>query len=700
MNRDSNAMCSSLGAETASSRTGQKADGNTTSWDSAPATPTKPMKLPVFSSPAVLSLVWLALCAILVTRQNELLAIFYSFAGSFAMSALLPYLRNSRAKNLCCDYLTREGRIADSTTKNLVGLLACFCSLLNLCSIAGVLNWDSSLFLNSPTPHGDLFASLSVLTGYLLFDLWYSAFCHPPFSGRILSVIEDAVTLAVFLVFLAREGGGEGANFGEGGLAKYRREIILWVGYKVVRLVLNLSWGTGAAKSELTALAALELGGDEGTYVVSSGNIWTVHGRQYDLRDFVDRHPGGRESIELGKGRDCTALFESYHPFTEQHRITLSKFRVMEGNKHGREGAGSASTKPDLFYGTLKERAKEALREHGVDPHLDRCATPGRAVYYVLVFVCLLISALQHVQSKIFGSFCFAVFGWLIGALGHDGGHFAVSRIPAINDAAVWGISFLCNPVMWQHQHTYAHHSHTNDFDHDPDLHHFDALLRIHRRLKHESVHSLQRNPLYVFFAYAFVVFGTCIKIPIGMIFTGSLYGIVEWTDRKRPLRALAMITHYLLYIGLVFVAPFFSGKSWYIAILAGITHIATAGILFAVFSQVNHLNEHSIEVEGTGCDLLKSSWAAKQVVTSNNFATEKGLYSFLWHFLSNGLNMQIEHHLFPGLNHTHLHIIGPSVRKTCEEFGVPYKTYETWSDLFKATLQWLDALSTNERAR
>ena len=144
----------------------------------------------------------------------------------------------------------------------------------------------------------------------------------------------------------------------------------------------------------------------------------------------------------------------------------------------------------------------------------------------------------------------------------------------------------------------------------------------------------------------------------------------------------------------------FFSGKSWYIAILAGITHIATAGILFAVFSQVNHLNEHSIEVEGTGCDLLKSSWAAKQVVTSNNFATEKGLYSFLWHFLSNGLNMQIEHHLFPGLNHTHLHIIGPSVRKTCEEFGVPYKTYETWSDLFKATLQWLDALSTNERAR
>jgi Cytochrome b5-like Heme/Steroid binding domain len=47
---------------------------------------------------------------------------------------------------------------------------------------------------------------------------------------------------------------------------------------------------------------------------------WLIHGQQYDLSDFVDRHPGGKESILLGRGRDCTALFESYHAFTTQHR--------------------------------------------------------------------------------------------------------------------------------------------------------------------------------------------------------------------------------------------------------------------------------------------------------------------------------------------------------------------------------------------
>ena len=49
-------------------------------------------------------------------------------------------------------------------------------------------------------------------------------------------------------------------------------------------------------------------------------HYWTIHGHDYDLDDFVEQHPGGKEAILLGKGRDCTALFESYHPFTNLHR--------------------------------------------------------------------------------------------------------------------------------------------------------------------------------------------------------------------------------------------------------------------------------------------------------------------------------------------------------------------------------------------
>jgi fatty acid desaturase len=78
-----------------------------------------------------------------------------------------------------------------------------------------------------------------------------------------------------------------------------------------------------------------------------------------------------------------------------------------------------------------------------------------------------------------------------------------------------------------------------------------------------------------------------------------------------------------------------------------------------------------------------ESSWAREQVETSNNFCT----HSKLWFILSNGLNFQvrsiarvrvlralnvhaqIEHHLFPSVNHEHLHKISPIVEATCLEF-------------------------------
>jgi hypothetical protein len=41
---------------------------------------------------------------------------------------------------------------------------------------------------------------------------------------------------------------------------------------------------------------------------------WTVYrGVAYDLTAFIDRHPAGAWLVRLAIGRDCTALFESYH---------------------------------------------------------------------------------------------------------------------------------------------------------------------------------------------------------------------------------------------------------------------------------------------------------------------------------------------------------------------------------------------------
>ena len=42
---------------------------------------------------------------------------------------------------------------------------------------------------------------------------------------------------------------------------------------------------------------------------------------RYDLSSFMDRHPGGPEALALGRGRDCTVLFETYHSLANEAHV-------------------------------------------------------------------------------------------------------------------------------------------------------------------------------------------------------------------------------------------------------------------------------------------------------------------------------------------------------------------------------------------
>ena len=46
----------------------------------------------------------------------------------------------------------------------------------------------------------------------------------------------------------------------------------------------------------------------------------------YDLTAFMDRHPAGSFLLRLAIGRDCTALFESYHLRPE---VAVSRLRML-----------------------------------------------------------------------------------------------------------------------------------------------------------------------------------------------------------------------------------------------------------------------------------------------------------------------------------------------------------------------------------
>ena len=124
-------------------------------------------------------------------------------------------------------------------------------------------------------------------------------------------------------------------------------------------------------------------------------SLWTIHGQEYDLRRYVDQHPGGKTAINLGKGRDCSALFESYHPFTSAHKSVLEKYKVK---REGEEATKCQQRPDDDFYDTLKLRVSKALKDKGIDPKHAGCASLSRVVYLCFVFFCFTASAILHAQ--------------------------------------------------------------------------------------------------------------------------------------------------------------------------------------------------------------------------------------------------------------------------------------------------------------
>lgn len=145
---------------------------------------------------------------------------------------------------------------------------------------------------------------------------------------------------------------------------------------------------------------------------ISSSNYWIIHGRYYDLTGFVHRHPGGAEALLLARGRDGTALFESYHPFTRsQAQRVLNKFEVtcklsstlvstQPTNVAASNSKDELSQSPDIFYQVLCQRVAKTLASKGIDPVMHRAATPLRAAYYLLILGGLVMSGVAHSRVR------------------------------------------------------------------------------------------------------------------------------------------------------------------------------------------------------------------------------------------------------------------------------------------------------------
>ena len=405
--------------------------------------------------------------------------------------------------------------------------------------------------------------------------------------------------------------------------------------------------------------------------------IVKIHNKYYDITNFA--HPGGPIAIMAANRRDATALFESHHPFSDRTMMDniLKKYEMHEerekcenyllpGEKENGDIFDWEETLKSDFTIEVRDKVKkhfaEKAEQRGVTFSEATKATPQRWCEWGAMASATMWSFYTMLYSQsIFWSWLnvllFPSLYWMSGTMFHDGSHFAVSRDWRINWWMQYVYRVISSPYVWLHQHIIGHHPYTNIHNKDPDLNHSGDELRFTEHTKWNTKYIKQEKIYFILTAFLLIAFN--IKNSLLLIFTQKYNDCVY----KIPVEVKYILLHFLdifLYVYLFFILPFQIWTPFYAIKHAIIPYLLLSSI-FNINASVNHT--HTSCVKGQN-----KNWYIHQVTTSNNFGNHWPHY-----YTSIGLNYQIEHHLFPAVNHCHLHDIQPIVKSLCEKHGILY---------------------------
>jgi len=131
----------------------------------------------------------------------------------------------------------------------------------------------------------------------------------------------------------------------------------------------------------------------------------------------------------------------------------------------------------------------------------------------------------------------------------------------------------------------------------------------------------------------------------------------------------------------------------WKVITLCAIAD-AIASYWLSFSFQANHVVESVEWPLPDESGLIKKDWAEMQIVTTQDYAHD----SYLWTSIVGSLNFQAVHHIFPQVSQHHYSAIGPIVKATCQEFGVPYYYKETFWDALESHIEHLRLLGLKPR--
>jgi len=331
------------------------------------------------------------------------------------------------------------------------------------------------------------------------------------------------------------------------------------------------------------------------------------------------------------------------------------------------------------FYDTLKKRIDAYFTENQETPPGNRRMigkTVIMAGLYIIPYALMLAGAGAHSLPVFYA--LWAVMG--IGMVGigcgvmHDSNHGSYSDNKTLNKWMGRIIILVGGyDVNWRIQHNILHHTYTNieGLDHDIEA---GILLRFSPHQKRYRMHRFQH--IYAWFLYGLLTLQWATIKDFRQVVQYHRLDLLK-KEKLTVGRALLQVTLYkLLYYGCLFVLPvLLAGVTWGHVLTGFVVMHFIAGLSLSVIFQLAHVMEDCEFPAPEPGRKMKNNWAVHQLLNTADFSPRS---PFMNWFIG-GLNHQIEHHLFPHISHIHYRRIAPIVRRTAQEFGLPYYVQPTF---------------------
>lgn len=383
-----------------------------------------------------------------------------------------------------------------------------------------------------------------------------------------------------------------------------------------------------------------------GSSISATAPHWHIHGRCVNLTSIQTWHPGGRAILKLVQGdNDVTATFESYHAFASPatRAVILRKLGSLTLPSCGAASVGqkrAATWRAGELFATVRSRVAAEMGRHHKATAEWWFKTLGATMFLLVLWVELLRGSVQ--AGAVLG-----LAQWILAYIAlHDACHFAVFVNPKHNlmlSAAVCTLVNLWHPRRWLYHHAVRHHAFTGDDKLDPDRRHLQPFID-------KRTPSASKAGLFVFITMVFPG-----------LWLGQALSYLGWWGRKRLWGMKDVDDPHVRWLALGWAMRL--GTAWYNPLGTFIWTVAS-NVIYALTILPDH---DTATTRRNSATHHTADWGEQQVRHSANFG---GVVCW---WLFGGINYQIEHHLFPSLNHVHHRRIAPIVKQVCDEFDVPY---------------------------